>query len=139
MIELFWTNSSRVLTVNYFCKKDPLWMLHRVLNTAPTNPASIFVIKVNNGNIRATCGICSKLTIKTPELWTYFTPGSRASIVNFEHEIACWEYITNKVLVRLHRIYNYFTDSFNLYHYLCNMHNLFHTDVTVVPFSVSQS
>ena len=36
------------------------------------NPDSIHVFKVNIGNIRRMCKICSKLTIKTPErLYTH--------------------------------------------------------------------
>ena len=31
------------------------------------NPASIYMLKVNNRNTRARCEICSKLTIKRPE------------------------------------------------------------------------
>ena len=38
------------------------------------------MIKVNNGNARARCEICSKLTIKAPE-----RRRSGAFIVNFEH------------------------------------------------------
>ena len=30
-------------------------------------PAGIYLLKVNNGNTRTRCKICSKLTIKTPE------------------------------------------------------------------------
>ena len=30
-------------------------------------PAGIYLLKVNNRNIRTRCEICSKLTIKTPE------------------------------------------------------------------------
>ena len=30
-------------------------------------PAGIYLLKVNNRNIRTSCGICSKLTIKTPD------------------------------------------------------------------------
>ena len=64
-------------------------------------PASI---NISNRNTRTRCEICSKLTtIKTPErrhqlpsgvcnLWTYFTPCFRVSIVNFEHVIAGWDY-----------------------------------------------
>ena len=57
------------------------------------NPASNFMFKVNNINTIRRCEICSKLTIKIPErhlwylysqLWTYFTPCSSVSIVNFE-------------------------------------------------------
>ena len=44
------------------------------------NSAGIYLLKVNNRNTRTRCGICSKLTIKTPERrhWRIF-------IVNFEH------------------------------------------------------
>ena len=47
------------------------------------NPDSIYLLKVNNRNIRKRCDICSKLTIKTPErrLWRR----SGVFIVNFEH------------------------------------------------------
>ena len=30
-------------------------------------PPGIYLLKVNNGNTRISCEICSKLTIKTPE------------------------------------------------------------------------
>ena len=33
----------------------------------PINPAGIYLFKVNNGNTRTRCEICSELTIKTPE------------------------------------------------------------------------
>ena len=32
-----------------------------------SNPAGIYLLKVNNRNTRTRCEICSKLTIKTPE------------------------------------------------------------------------
>ena len=41
------------------------------------------MFKVNNGNTRTRCEICSKLTIKTPERH-YFTPYSSVFIVNLE-------------------------------------------------------
>ena len=45
-------------------------------------PAGIYVLKVNNGNTKIPCEICSKLTIKTPERghWRHFG----VFIVNFE-------------------------------------------------------
>ena len=36
------------------------------------------------------CEICSQLTIKTPELGTYFTPCSSVSIVNFQWVNTGW-------------------------------------------------
>ena len=59
----------------------------------------IYLLKVSNRNTKTRCEMCSKLTIKTPELrngvliiqfWTYFTPCSSVSIVNFEHAIDGW-------------------------------------------------
>ena len=50
-------------------------------------PAGIYLLKVNNGNIRTICEICSKLTIKTPEqrqLPRQWHP-SGVFIVNFKH------------------------------------------------------
>ena len=48
-----------------------------------TNPAGIYLLKVDNGNNRERCEICSKLTIKTPgrRHWRH----SDFFIVNFEH------------------------------------------------------
>ena len=55
-------------------------------------PAGNYLFKVNNRNIRTRCETCLKLTIKTPERrhWTYFTPCSSVSIVNFEQVNANW-------------------------------------------------
>ena len=44
------------------------------------NPAGDYMFKVNNINTRASCKICSKLTIKTPER----RQASSVSIVNYE-------------------------------------------------------
>ena len=43
------------------------------------NPVGIYLLKVNNGNTRARCEICSQLTIKTPEC------RSGVFTVKFEH------------------------------------------------------
>ena len=65
--------------------------------------ANNYVFKVNNRTTRKRCEICSSLTIKTPErrqwcrvwvskcyLWTYFTPFSSFSILDFEQVIVRW-------------------------------------------------
>ena len=49
-------------------------------------PACIYLLKVNNRNTRTRCEICLKWTY----FWTYFTPFSSVSIVNFEHVIVGW-------------------------------------------------
>ena len=46
---------------------------------ATRNPAGIYVLKVNNRNTGKRCEVCSKLTIKTPELC------SGVFIIKFEH------------------------------------------------------
>ena len=46
-------------------------------------PAGIYLLKVNNRNTRTRCGICSKLTINTPERRHWRRSG--VFIVNFEH------------------------------------------------------
>ena len=53
------------------------------------NPVGIYMLKVNNGNTRTRCEICSKLTIKTPERrhWRRFG----VFIVNFEQVNVDWE------------------------------------------------
>ena len=63
------------------------------------NPASIYLFKVNNGNSKTRCWICSKLTIKTPERrqWRQltlnnFTYYSSVSIIDFEQANAGWEW-----------------------------------------------
>ena len=48
-----------------------------------SNPADIYLLKVNNRNTRTRCEICSKLTINTPESRHWRRSG--VFIVNFEH------------------------------------------------------
>ena len=46
---------------------DILWVKTNDSLWASSYPASIYLFKVNNGNTRTMCEICTKLTIKTPE------------------------------------------------------------------------
>ena len=55
------------------------------------NPAGIYLLNVNNRNIRKRCEICSNSTIKVPERRHWRR--SCIFIVNFEHVIAGWERI----------------------------------------------
>ena len=48
--------------------------------SSDTNPAGIYLLKVNNRNTRARCEICSKLT-----------PCSSVSTVNFKHVMIGWK------------------------------------------------
>ena len=61
-------------------------------------PTNICLLKVSNRNTRTRWKVCSKLTLKIPErrhwhrsgifiVWSYFTPCSSVSIVNFEYVI----------------------------------------------------
>ena len=52
-----------------------------VTQCRPQYPANFYMFKINNGNTRKSCEICSKLTIKTPER----RRRSGAFIINFEH------------------------------------------------------
>ena len=66
------------------------------------NKGNIYLFKVNNWNIRKRGEICSKLIIKRAEprqwrrllfcceLWTYFTPISGVSTVDFKQVNVCW-------------------------------------------------
>ena len=47
------------------------------------SPVGVYLLKVNNENVRTRREICSKLTIKTPERHRWRRFG--VSIVNFEH------------------------------------------------------
>ena len=60
------------------------------------SPAANYIIEVDSRNTRIRCEICSKLTVKTLLfwclycwLWTYLTPCSSVSIVNFE-QVKYW-------------------------------------------------
>ena len=55
------------------------------------------MLKGNNRNTRTRCEICSKLTL----VWTYFTPFSSGSTVNFEHINASWVHATTLFLYPL--------------------------------------
>ena len=63
-------------------------------------PADNYMLKVNNGNTRTKCEICSKLTIKTAERRRHI---SSIAIVNFEQANAGWVFETQSyVLSSLH-------------------------------------
>ena len=62
--------------------------------------AGSYLFKVKNGNTRASCEICLKLTVKIPKRCqndasgVYFTPCSSVSIVNFEQLNAGWDLVS---------------------------------------------
>ena len=51
------------------------------------HPAGIYLLKVNNRNIRARCEICSKLTIKTPERRHWCRSGVFILTLNIFHTL----------------------------------------------------
>ena len=53
-------------------------------------PATTYSKLKKNKSTRIRCGICSSLTIKTPERRTYFIHCSSVSIVNFDQVNADW-------------------------------------------------
>ena len=87
------------MRISYFA----LWLGKDIL----PNPANIYLLKVNNRNTRIKPGICSKLTIKIPEIrqfgrsglfiiyFEYFIPFPCLPIVDFEQINICWKnYLT---------------------------------------------
>ena len=74
-IDILWFFGKVFLADIYIISLIPHVLLPIVSLSHPSQPA-ITCSKLNNGNSRTRCVICSKLTIKTPE--RYF-------IVNFEH------------------------------------------------------
>ena len=70
-----------------------------VLYVIINNPVNIYLFKVDNKSTIKRCEICSALTIKAPELrhwlWTYFTPFSSVSVVNFKQVNVSWEMYNN--------------------------------------------
>ena len=106
-----WSHWSVIVSTSHkHLKLLPLYywllLLHLIFRSVEnhqkqTNPADIYLLKVNNRNTRTKSEICSKLTTKIQELrhWRRcFTPCCSVSIVNFEHTITGLEglHITTK-------------------------------------------
>ena len=69
-------------------KRNYVILYHKIIKKHSTtvggsNPATIYLFKVNNRNIRKTCKICSESSIKTPERRHRHHSGDFT--VNFEH------------------------------------------------------
>ena len=60
------------------------------MNLLSTIPANVYLFKVSTRNIRKRYEMRSKLAIKTPGLWTYFTLVSKVSIVDLEQVNVSW-------------------------------------------------
>ena len=73
----------RKMTTMFWKRKVLPFTKIAVRKTPVTNPAGIYLLKVNNRNTRTRCEICSKLTINTPERRQWRRSG--VFIVNFEH------------------------------------------------------
>ena len=58
-------------------------VIARVIFRKKVTPCNIYLFKFNNRNTRKRCGICSKLTIKTPERGDWRRSG--VFIVNYRH------------------------------------------------------
>ena len=75
---------NRKNTINLANYSDLQYPKHEIfLNIHSQFPASIYLLKVNNRNIRKSCEISSKLTIKTPDRRHWRRTG--VFIVDFEH------------------------------------------------------
>ena len=76
MLNMFKINNRDITNSEYWC-------LSSLLTLRIVISAGIYFPKDNNGNTRAICEICSKLTIKTPERCHWRSFGVLNS--NFEH------------------------------------------------------
>ena len=67
-----------------FFRNTRHYMVKELIHLKPlSQPAFIYLLKVDNRNTRTRCEICSKLTIKIPERRQWRRSG--VFIVNFEH------------------------------------------------------
>ena len=82
---LEWT--SCIFTKKRVCTLLRTLIIDSKSSSKTSNPACIYMLKVNNRNTRTRYEICSKLTIKIPER----SHCSSVSIVNFEYVIAGWD------------------------------------------------
>ena len=101
----FLTHLPPIITLCHVSSREPSCVYYQSLVQTGSIPAGNYMFKVNNRNTRTKCEICSKLTIKVPErhqasfwclycwLWTYFTPYSSVSTVNFEQVNAGWDHL----------------------------------------------
>ena len=103
---------------NFFNKMNILLMLPKRW-TRKENPASIYLLKVNNRDTKTRCEICSKLTIKTPERCNWRRSGVFTvdfeyishlvlvdSIAKFEPVIADWE-VYIMIMYKSHKVQGY--------------------------------
>ena len=82
---LEWT--SCIFTKKRVCTLLRTLIIDSKSSSKTSNPACVYMLKVNNRNTRTRYEICSKLTIKIPER----NHCSSVSIVNFEYVIAGWD------------------------------------------------
>ena len=90
---------------NLFAQSCYIWSDFALLMSNFRYPANSYLFKKNNKNIWKRCQMCSKLTMSTTEKrqsrrsgvfiilvsWTYSTPISNVSIVEFEQVNIWWE------------------------------------------------
>ena len=65
--------------------EEPGWNIFRKIPGKDSKKINFYLFKVNNGNTRARCEICSMF-----HTFTHLTPCSSVSIVKFEHVITGW-------------------------------------------------
>ena len=90
-----------------------LYILGKNIYTRKNSPTNIYLFIVDNSSTRKRCGICSKITIKSPirrstvfivnfEHISYlFTPFSSVSTVDFEQVNVCWVRLYQFIIVEI--------------------------------------
>ena len=98
---------------------------YKVTFQTEAHPTGIYLFKVSNRNTRTRFEICSKLTIKTPELRQWRCSGVSIvnfghtlhlvlvflllTIVNFEHVIVRWDALVSSPIQVVKTLRKYFT------------------------------
>ena len=82
----FYSQCKESLHIIRFCTQfwNILKAFEKILST---NPANIYLLKVNKRNTRKRCEICSKLTVKTPERRQWFRSGVFIVTLNMFHAL----------------------------------------------------
>ena len=92
---------------------DHFYTLGKNIYTRKISPTNIYLFIVDNSNTRKRRGICSKITIKSPErrstvflanfehISYLFTPSSSVSNVDFEQVNVCWVWPYEFIIVEI--------------------------------------
>ena len=143
------TMASLFFTCNYlFAQSRYIWFDFVLLMSNFRCPANSYLFKVNNKNIWKRCQMCSKLTMRTTEKrqsrrsgvfiilmsWTYSTPFSNVSIVEFEQVNIWWEdpiFYIKPMLIKSQKIFKIAITIKEQHHICLNLLSFYHAALIV--------